>query len=59
MANIKVYGTLHAATGEGIVAKSAQIKDDKLGMMQEDINQRAVGIKFGVRNETLLVGDYE
>lgn len=54
--DIKVYGTLHAATGEGIVARAAQIKDAKLGMTQEDINQKMNNIKFGVSNETLLLG---
>lgn len=36
--DIKVYGVLHAATGDGVVARAAQIKDSNFGTMQSDIN---------------------
>lgn len=39
MADINIYGVLHAATAEGIIAKAAQIKDDDLKLTQAQINQ--------------------
>lgn len=39
MADINIYGVLHAATAEGIIAKAAQIKDDDLNLTQAQINQ--------------------
>lgn len=38
MADIKVYGTLHAQTGDGIVARAAQIKDTNFNKTQQEIN---------------------
>ena len=38
MADIKVYGTLHAQTGDGIVARAAQIKDANLNKTQQELN---------------------
>lgn len=42
MADINIYGVLHAATAEGIIAKAAQIKDDDLNLTQAQINQMVV-----------------
>ena len=44
MADIKVYGTLHAQTGDGVVARAAQILDEEANLMQSVINQRVLGM---------------
>lgn len=47
MANINIYGVLHNATAEGIIAKAAQIKDDKLNKLQSEINAMVMGGEGG------------
>lgn len=59
MADIKVYGTLHAQTGDGIVARAAQIKDANLNKTQEEINaefQAAIqqGTNVTVEDDTIV-----
>lgn len=39
MADINVFGTLHAATGEGVVVRAAQVLDEALNKKQHLINQ--------------------
>lgn len=36
--DIKVYGVLHAATGNGVIARAAQIKDTSFDDTQANIN---------------------
>lgn len=43
MAKINIYGTLFAATADGIIAEASQIKDVALNKMQDEINAMVVG----------------
>lgn len=43
MAKINIYGTLFAATADGIIAEASQIKDVALNKMQNEINAMVVG----------------
>lgn len=59
MADIKVYGTLHAQTGDGIVARAAQIKDANLNKTQQELNatfNEAIqqGAKVEVEGDTIV-----
>jgi hypothetical protein len=59
MADIKVYGTLHAQTGDGIVARAAQIKDTNLNKTQQELNaafNEAIqqGAKVEVEGDTIV-----
>ena len=38
MADINIYGTLHAATGDGVLARAEQIEDTDSGKKQSEIN---------------------
>ena len=38
MADINIYGTLHAATGDGVLARAEQIEDTDSGKKQRKIN---------------------
>ena len=38
MADINIYGTLHAATGDGVLARAEQIEDTDSGKRQSEIN---------------------
>lgn len=40
MADINVFGTLHAATGDGVVVRAAQVLDEALNKKQHLINQQ-------------------
>lgn len=57
MADIKVYGTLHAQTGDGVVARAAQLYDTALGAFQSELNQQfsSGGVTFDVSNEILFI----
>ena len=58
MADIKVYGTLHAQTGDGVVARAAQIKDEDANLMQSAINQRVLAMNnvgISVSGTTLTI----
>ncbi len=60
MADIKVYGTLHAQTGDGIVARAAQIKDANLNKTQQELNAtfneaiQQQGAKVEVEGDTIV-----
>lgn len=43
MAKINIYGTLFAATADGIIVEASQIKDVALNKMQDEINAMVVG----------------
>lgn len=58
MADIKVYGTLHAQTGDGIVARAAQIKDANLNKTQQELNAAFnEAIQQGAQVEVEVEGD--
>ena len=59
MADIKVYGTLHAQTGDGIVARAAQIKDANLNKTQQELNAKfneaiSQGTNVTVEGDTIV-----
>jgi len=59
MADIKVYGTLHAQTGDGIVARAAQIKDANLNKTQQELNAEfneaiSQGTNVTVEDDTIV-----
>lgn len=45
MADISIYGRLRNKTSDGVIASTDQLRDEKLGKMQETINQE-VGSKL-------------
>lgn len=58
MADINIYGTLHAATGDGVIARAAQIKDAAIGKTQATINQELYnmgGTSVSITDETLVI----
>lgn len=57
MADINIYGTLHAATGDAVIARAAQIEDAALNKKQSVINQELLNGSwtFSVSGETLSI----
>ena len=46
MADIKIYGVLHAATGDAVIARAAQVEDATLGKKQGEINENLAAGKI-------------
>lgn len=46
MADIKIYGVLHAATGDAVIARAAQVEDATLGKKQGEINKNLAAGKI-------------
>lgn len=46
MADIKIYGVLHAATGDAVIARAAQVLDATLGKKQGEINENLAAGKI-------------
>lgn len=46
MADIKIYGVLHAATGDAVIARAAQVEDAALGKKQGEINENLAAGKI-------------
>lgn len=46
MADIKIYGVLHAATGDAVIARAAQVEDAVLGKKQGEINENLAAGKI-------------
>ena len=58
MADIKIYGVLVNDTTEGVVARTNQIRDEKLGKTQETINEELLNFKSNYEKPETAYDDY-